>query len=234
MTDQNTIYPQGKRVSVIIPALEEEEIIEKTLRSVTNQETFFEVIVVDGGSQDHTVEIAKRYGMVIKSPCGRALQMNTGARHARGDVFLFLHADTLLPPGALGKIVEVMKKPEVSLGCFCLDFNSHHFFLKFLSCFTRLNFWWAHYGDQGLFLRRETFEALGGFKDMHIMEDVDLIIRSKPLGRLCVIKDPVITSARRFLKKGIFRQHIWNIFLCLSYFYGIESQRLKKWYKDIR
>lgn len=224
----------NEMISVIIPTLNEEASIEATLRAVKQQAGIFEIIVVDGGSRDRTREIAGRYAKVVQDKSGRANQMNAGAGHAAGEILLFLHADTILPQGALAKIPDALKIPGVVAGSFRLRFDTPHPFLRFLTFFTRFSWWWARYGDQGLFLNKKTFDAVGGFKDISIMEDVDIIRRLKRQGRLYIIKDPVTTSARRYLGKGIYRQHILNVFLFTAYFCDIPPEKLKKWYNDNR
>lgn len=232
-------------ISIIIPTLNEGETIEATLKGIKEQKiqnkqaSAVEIIVVDGGSRDRTREIAGRYARVFMpsnpSKMGRAVQMNTGVWHAAGEILLFLHADTILPQGALEKIIEALNRPGVVAGSFSLRFDHPHPFLRFLSFFTRFSWWWARYGDQGLFLHKKTFEALGGYKEIPIMEDVDMIRRLKRRGgRLYIIKDPVTTSARRYRSKGVFRQHLLNCFLLGAYMSGVSPERLKQWYDDAR
>ncbi|MCB7128328.1 MAG: TIGR04283 family arsenosugar biosynthesis glycosyltransferase [Candidatus Brocadiales bacterium] len=228
---------RAETISVIIPALNEADTIAATLKAVTEQRWRSgrsEVIVVDGGSRDRTREIAGPYARVIEGKRGRAAQMNMGVRHASGDILLFLHADTVIPQGAFEEIAEGLKRPGVTAGSFRLRFDTSRPFLGFLTFFTRFGWWWARYGDQGLFLTRKTFEKLGGFKDIPIMEDVDIIRRLRRRGRLHIIQDPVVTSARRYLDRGIYRQHFLNLFLFAAYFCGVSPERLKKLYDDAR
>ncbi len=221
-------------VSVIIPTLNEQDSIAATLKAVKDQDGSLEIIVVDGGSRDGTCDVAGGYATVINSSRCRAVQMNTGARRASGGILLFLHGDTTLPQGALMTIREALRAPGVVAGSFSLRFDTPHRFLRCLTFFTRFSWWWARYGDQGLFLRRETFEALGGFKEIPIMEDVDIIWRLRRLGRLHIIQDQVVTSARRYLRSGVFRQHALNSFLVAAYYLGVSPERLKQWYDDAR
>ncbi len=226
-----------KTISVIIPTLNEAASIETTLKAIKGQEWqdgTFGVIVVDGGSTDGTRDIAARYARVIESKGGRAVQMNTGAAHADGDILLFLHADTVLPQGAFVEITRALKIPGVAAGFFRLSFDIPHPFLRFLSLFTSFNWWWARYGDQGLFLTRKIFGELGGFKEIPIMEDVDIARRLRNRGSLYIVQKPVVTSARRYLGKGIYRQHLLNFFMVTTYHLGVSPERLKKWYNDAR
>lgn len=222
------------KVSIIIPALQEEDSIERTLLSLRHQGDGYEVIVVDGGSSDSTVDIASRYARVIKGPRGRAKQMNLGACHARAKILLFLHADTVLPEGAVDKVCKAIQRPGVVGGCFSLKFDPPHPFLRFISLFTRLHWWWVPYGDQAYFATAEAFNTLGGYRDMVIMEDMEFFRRLKKLGKVYVIQDPVITSSRRFFKKGVYRQNLLNLLIYLGYSCGLKPERLKNWYGEVR
>ncbi|MBI4554461.1 MAG: TIGR04283 family arsenosugar biosynthesis glycosyltransferase [Planctomycetes bacterium] len=222
------------KVSIIIPTLQEENTIEKTLLNLRKQGNSHEVTVVDGGSTDSTVDIASRYARVIKGPPGRARQMNLGASHARGKILLFLHADTILPEGAVDKVCKAIQRPGIVGGCFSLAFDPPHSFLCFISLFTHLHWWWVPYGDQAFFATAEAFNTLGGYRDLAIMEDMEFFKRLKNLGKVCIIQDPVITSSRRFLKKGVYRQTLLNLLIYLGYLCGLKADRFKKWYGTVR
>lgn len=221
------------KVSIIIPTLQEEDTIERTLLSLKRQGDSYEVIVVDGSSSDSTVEIASRYARVIKGPRGRARQMNLGASHARAGILLFLHADTILPVGAVEKVSKVMEGHGVAGGFFWVEFDPPHPFLQLLSLFTRV-LSLAPYGDHALFISARAFKALRGYRDISIMEDLEFFRRLKRLGTVRIIRDPVTTSSRRFLKKGIYRQNLLNILIYLGYECGLKPDRLKNWYGEIR
>ncbi|MCF6157538.1 MAG: glycosyltransferase [wastewater metagenome] len=222
------------KISVVVPALNEESHIEKTLQSIMKQDGDYECYVVDGGSSDSTVRIAKKYTRVINSKRGRAVQMNTGARLCRGDVLLFLHADTLLPENAFCEIRKRMKDNTVAGGSFYITFDSDHFLLKGASFITRFNFRLFHFGDQGIFIRRDIFQELRGYREMPILEDYDLYKRLKGQGKVILLRMPVISSARRFMKKGIVRQLLINKSVVLAYWAGIDTQVIKRFYDDMR
>lgn len=222
------------KISVVIPALNEESHLEKTLQSITKQEGDYEFFVVDGGSSDNTVTIAKRYTTVINSLRGRAIQMNTGAKACSGDILLFLHADTILPDCAFREIRKRMKDVSVAGGSFYIAFDADTFILKGVSFITRFNFRLFHFGDQGIFVRRTVFQTLQGYKEMPIMEDYDFYKRLGKQGKVILIRMPVISSARRFVRKGVIRQLFMNKLVVLAYWAGVDIQTIKRFYDDTR
>ena len=219
------------KISVIIPALNEAENITRCVASVEQQNGDFEIIVVDGGSTDGTVELVNSRAQVIGSRRGRAVQMNAGARKSSGDCLLFLHADSTLHARALDHLRQVMADARTAGGTFTLGFDSDKFFLRFLSAFTRLKFRYFHFGDQGIFVRRAVFDELGGYKEMPLMEDMDLLSRLRKTGRVALIDLPVTTSSRRFLKRGPVRQQLLNILLVCCYLLGVKPSTLARWYR---
>jgi len=220
------------KISVIIPALNEAKGILESLHSIERQQGEFEIIVVDGCSIDGTADVARRYARVINSEKrGRAIQMNIGAHHACGEVLVFLHADSCLPRNGLSLLRSKLVDPRIIGGTFSLKFDSQKILLRLIAFLTRFRFRFFHYGDQGIFVRRAVFEALGGFNQMPIMEDVDFLQRLHRTGRVTLIKQPVTTSARRFLRHGIIRQQLLDILLVILYLLGMNPERLSKWYK---
>ncbi len=221
-------------ISVIIPTLNEAGIIESSLKNLLNHKGDFEVIVSDGGSSDGTLDIVSHLPHVkrVISARGRGRQMNEGAKLAGGDILLFLHADTCFPPCAFQMIEETMSEPLVVGGSFYISFNHHNLLLKVYSFFSRINHILFTYGDQGLFLRCATFRAIGGFKDIPIMEDVEIQMRLRSMGRFVKICEPVVTSARRFIRRGIIRQQILNTALVFLYHLGVSPLNLKRLYRD--
>ena len=222
------------KISVVIPTLNEESHIEKTLQSVIKQEGDCELYVVDGGSTDNTVAIAKRYTTVINSKRGRAVQMNAGARLCTGDILLFLHADTLLPDNGFREIRKRTRDETVAGGSFYIAFDAENFILRGVSFITRFNFRLFHFGDQGIFVRRDVFQKLHGYKEIPLMEDYDFYKRLREQGKVILIRMPVISSARRFIKKGVIRQLLINKFVVLAYWAGVDIQTIKRFYDDMR
>jgi len=219
------------KIFVIIPSLNEEIHIEKTLRSVIQQEGDYEVCVVDGGSTDNTVSIAKRYACVINSIRGRAIQMNTGARACSGDILLFLHADTILPDNAFREIRKRMQEDTVAGGSFYIAFDTDNLILKCVSFITRFNFRLFHFGDQGFFVRNEVFQRLGGYKEIPIMEDYDFYKRLTRQGKIILIRTPVVSSARRFVRNGILKQLFINKLVIIAYWFGTDIRTIKRFYE---
>ena len=222
------------KISVVIPTLNEESHIEKTLQSVMKQEGDYELYVVDGGSTDNTVTIAKKYACVISSKRGRAIQMNAGAKLCKGDILLFLHADTLLPDNGFREIRKRTRDETVAGGSFYIAFDADNFILRGVSFITRFNFRLFHFGDQGIFVRKDVFQKLHGYKEIPLMEDYDFYKRLREQGKVILIRMPVISSARRFIKKGVIRQLLINKFVVLAYWAGVDIQTIKRFYDDMR
>ncbi len=209
-------------VSIIIPALDEATSLPATLDSLGNQQPApVEIMVVDGGSTDATREIARDRGArVIESPPGRGRQLHTGAGAARGSVLLFLHADTILPPGALFVMHGLLTDPGTVGGRFRLSFPHRHPVLDMIAFLSRLPWTWTSYGDSAFFVRREIYHRIGGFEDVPLLEDVRFYRALKKRGRVHVIPAPVVTSCRRFCRRGPLRQLIENIGLVASHSAG--------------
>ena len=222
------------KVCVVVPALDEAERIEICLASVLCQEGETEVVVVDGGSSDATVEVASRLAGVHRSSRGRAVQMNAVARWTTGEVLLFLHADTMLHPGALPALRRALADPRVAGGTFTLRFDRDHPLLRFYALCTRLPFSGFRFGDQGIFVRRAVFERLGGFREVPLLEDVDFLRRLRRAGRVAVVPRPVTTSARRFQARGVVRQQLLNGAILAAHALGASPERLASWYGVVR
>jgi rSAM/selenodomain-associated transferase 2 len=220
------------RISVLVPTLNEQEHLPMTLARV-ELTPGDELIVIDGGSSDATVAIARQFTpYVLSSPRGRARQMNYGARQARGDILLFLHADTLLPAGGLEAVRQAMQPPQVVGGAFRLAFLPSTPALRLIAWGTNLRTRLGKlpYGDQALFVRRTLFEALGGYASVPFMEDVQLVQTLRRHGTLATIAAPVQTSGRRWLRDGVVYTTVRNNILMALYFCGVPPATLQHWY----
>lgn len=219
-------------ISVIIPTLNEAAHIEAALASVLSQSDAVEVIVVDGGSEDDTVERASRHVRVMEAPRGRARQMNAGAKAASGEVLVFLHADTQLPENGLEVIKMALYDPYVVGGCFRTTFDDGGFWMRVWTWRLWMRSPHLAFGDRAPFVRRSAFEAIGGFPDQPLFEDLELVSGIRREGRFLFLNEAVRTSARRFHRHGAFRQQLYNTALWFGWLLGLSSHRLKRFYSD--
>lgn len=219
-------------ISVIIPTLNEAAHIEATLASVLVQPGAAEVIVVDGGSEDDTVERASHHARVMEAPRGRARQMNAGAAVALGEVLVFLHGDTQLPGNGLEAIRMALDDPSAVGGCFRTTFDDDNFWMRVWTWRLWMRSHHLAFGDRAPFVRRSTFEAIGGFADQPLFEDLELVSRIRRNGRFVFLNEAVQTSARRFHRHGAFRQQIYNTALWFGWMLGLSSHHLKRFYSD--
>ncbi len=218
-------------LSVVIPALNEARDLAATLRSVQGEDV--EVLVVDGGSQDETGAIARDMGaVVVASPCGRGVQMNYGAQQAQGDILLFLHADTCLPPDYISQIRACLARKEIVAGAFRLGLTGKGLGLQIVAWGANLRSKWLGlvYGDQGVFLSRAMFEACGGFADVPIMEDFILVQQLKRKGRIGLSDARVQSSGRRWQRRGLIWTTLINQIIILGFFLGLSPHFLAKIY----
>lgn len=222
-------------LSIIIPTLNEANQIATTLQNAQTANGI-EIIIVDAGSEDNTLECAQSLGVktLISPQAGRAAQMNFGATQATGDILLFLHADTQLPLDYDKLIRDALAQPGVIAGAFHLGIDSPEMSLRLIEKMVSLRsrFLQLPYGDQALFLNRETFTTCGGFPDLPIMEDFEFVRRLKRQGKIVLVPAFVTTSARRWQKLGVFKTTIINQIVVLGYFVGVSPQQLRYWYRQ--
>ena len=214
------------QISVIIPALDEAQNLKELLPTLNG----VEILVVDGASTDGTKQVALQLGaVVIDSIKGRAEQANAGAKRASGNVLYFLHADGRPPVGWQKMIIEELEQGAAA-GCFRMKWNDGHILLRFFSWWTRFFREKFRGGDQSLFVKRALFEQIGGYKGLPLFEDVEIIERIAQHGRFTVIKSPIVTSARRYRKVGVWRLQWYYTILHTMYRMGYPMDRIKKQY----
>lgn len=226
------IPARGLKFSVVVPVLDESGIVPDLVAHLSGLGAW-ETIVVDGGSADGTREqlneLAPAWMVLLRGNRGRALQMNDGALRAGGDVLLFLHADTRLPGGALSTVAEALRRnPDRRWGRFDVRFDRAGPVLKLVAHAMNLRSAWTSIctGDQALFVYRDEFLAIGGFAPVPLMEDIDLTRRLKRRSRPLRIRQPAVTSSRRWRTHGVFRTIglMWR--LRWLYWRGVPAARL--------
>jgi rSAM/selenodomain-associated transferase 2 len=228
-------------ISVIIPTLNEEKSLPRTLACLSASAPT-EIIIVDGGSTDGTLSVAQEFcahtanARVITSPQGRARQMNEGAKASQGDILMFLHADTQLPVQA-GRIVEsALAKRNAVGGRFNVRFDNPSAWSRVISSFMnqRSRLTGIATGDQALFVRRQVFELLGGFAQIPLMEDIEFSSRLQQAGRTVALRDTVVTSFRRWDKQGPLKTILLMWTLRFLYWVGVSPHRLARVYRLVR
>ncbi len=225
-------------VSVVVPVLNEANRLDPLidhLRQTAGDEPA-EILIVDGSPDGESIRTVTRGGVVLLSaPAGRARQMNAGASAAGGDALLFLHADTRLPPGAFRLIAKTLSDGRYAAGAFDLRYDSERPLVRFIArvACLRSRLTRIPYGDQAHFFQRDYFESLGGYADIPLMEDVEIMRRIKKRGeRISILPDPVVTSARRQETEGATYCTLRNGTLVTLYLLGMPPQRLMRFYKN--
>ena len=223
-------------LSVVIPTLDEARSVGRTLDAALGVRGRVEVIVVDGGSRDATPDIARSRGVrVVTSERGRGAQMHAGARAARGRALWFLHADTLPPADGAELIAEALRDPSVVGGNFDVCFDGGGRPARFLTwLYPRLRRLGLCYGDSGIFVRRETYERVGGFRPFPVFEDLDLVRRLRRAGRVAHLEATVHTSSRRFEGRSFALTFARWSFLQALYWLGVDPRRLGRLYAPVR
>jgi len=224
------------KISVIIPVLHEREKINEILDSIKSiaADVPYEMIVVDGDASGDTIaHISDSSVITLTTPRGRAFQMNAGAAKACGDILLFLHADTLLPPKAFTKIITALSSSNFIGGAFDLKIQNRQWIFRAIGLAAS----WKHrltrvpYGDQAIFILRRYFENMGGYAGIPLMEDVELMKRVKrQRGRIIIVPAAVITSSRKWETDGVFYAIIRNWIIQVLYLFGMPARHLIKYY----
>ena len=220
-------------ISIIVPTLNEAKNLPQ-LKSAADQVN--ELIVVDGGSTDGTMDVAQELGFtVIQETCsrGRGKQLNTGANSASSQIVLFLHADTLLPPDFPEAVVNCLQNKVTILGAFSLKIDRGGILLSGVVMFANLRSRLLHlpYGDQALFMRKKDFIQMGGFQEVPIMEDFILVKEARKKGNIQTLPQAVTTSARRWKRLGTVRTTCINQLIVLGYYLGVSPQKLASFYR---
>lgn len=221
-------------ISIIIPVLNEAAIIKLTLEKLQTAPNV-EVIVVDGGSQDNTFTMAQETGvkvMVISG--GRSAQLNAGAEIAQGKTLLFLHIDTYLPHNFVDLITQTLQQPKVIAGAFELAIEGEDRSLRWIETLVKMrsHLFSLPYGDQAIFIYKNAFMDIGGFKAMPIMEDFELIQRLKSRGKIAIAPGMVFTSNRRWQKLGVWKTTLINQLVIAGYYLGVSPSKLSHFYRN--
>ena len=224
------------KISIVIPILNEEATICELLDHIienSSKEHIAELIVVDGGSTDHSESIVKQFEQVtfLKSEKGRAKQMNMGAKNAKGNILYFLHADSFPPKHFDRLIINEVKNGNLA-GCFKMKFNSEHWWLRLASWLTQFRWRACRGGDQSQFINKVLFESIGGFDERFVIyEDNDLITKLYAMDQFVVIQQWITTSARRYERNGIWKlqYHFWMIYI--KKWFGASADVLFLYYK---
>jgi rSAM/selenodomain-associated transferase 2 len=226
------------KFSIIVPVFHEGEKVNELIGYLHHLETNknLEIIVADGAPEKDTLgAINSNHVIKISSEKGRAKQMNAGASIARGEILIFLHADTELPTHAFEKILSILERKNYVGGAFDLGIKSGKFVFRVIevlaSLRSRLNR--IPFGDQAIFIRREYFNEIGGYKEIPLMEDVELMRRIKKSGnKIRIFHDRVMTSPRRWEKEGVIYCTLRNWTLQVLYFLGVSPHKLVNFYKS--
>jgi rSAM/selenodomain-associated transferase 2 len=226
------------KLAVVVPMLNEERVIAATLRAIRHGAPEAEIIVVDGGSDDRSVTVARPLAArVIAGPRGRARQMNAGALAASpSDALVFVHADTIVPPDFARQIDRALRDTTVVGGRFDLQLDGPAWAYRIVEWFisTRSRLMRSATGDQAIFTRPETFARLGGFAEIELCEDVDFARRLRRAGRIACLRATVVTSARRWREHGLIRTilRMWTI--KSLFILGVSPRWLNRHYRDAR
>lgn len=223
-----------QRISIIVPILNEAHTIRGLLDNLCELGPD-EVVLVDGGSTDGTLELVDDRARLILGPRGRGAQLNEGARHSTGEVLLFLHADVRLQPGALQQIREALADPRVLGGNFDIRFEGGDGVARFFDFVNRYRCYFGiFFGDSGIFCRREVFHRLEGYKPWPVLEDYEFARRMWRMGPVRFLREPIYVSDRRWRNGGLLRTMFSWFWIMSLYIAGVSPYRLARFYRAIR
>ena len=224
-----------RKISVIIPILNEAKILDKTLSEMQSELGGHELILVDGGSSDDSVLIAEKYGKVITSERGRAKQLNAGAAAATGDILIFLHADIRLETGALAAVETALISGYIGGGFRQkIDRKGPLYRMIETAGNIRGRYLKVFYGDSGIFLLRPDFQKIGGFPNVPILEEMEFSKRLRGLGKTTLLTPRIHISPRRWETRGVLRTTLNNWLITFLYFLRVHPEKLAKLYSHIR
>lgn len=224
-------------VSIIVPVLHESGIIHRMVTHLraASRNGRAEIIIVDGDPEGSTIRHIAPSDRIttLAGPCGRGHQMNTGAAAATGAVLLFVHADTLLPPGGIQAAVDACGRPDIAGGAFSLGIDNQRRIYRLIESWANLRSRLVKtpYGDQAIFIKKRVFEDIGGYANIPLMEDIDLMERLKQGGyKITLIKQAICTSSRRWEKQGVAYGILRNNLLSGLFYAGVDPFVLKRFY----
>lgn len=223
-------------ISIIVPIYNEENILFKTAANFQRSSRDAELIFVDGGSTDRSVDIARQHGKVFHSKKGRAQQMNYGANQVEGDILLFLHVDNIISADALEPIEKKIIEDGYIGGCFTQKIDNKAFIYRLIEWQgnLRARLTREFYGDQGIFVKKDTFLKIGGFPEAPIMEDVIFTRKLRKCGKTVVLPDRIMVSARRWEKNGVIKTTLLFNLMIILFWLRVPLHRIKQFYGDIR
>ena len=223
-------------ISVVIPTLNEAASIGATLDALFDADAHCEIIIADGGSTDATLSVIENYPVkIVKSRRGRGTQLKNGAQHANGDFLWFVHADTTAAPECFRQMRRVLEDQSIAGGNFTIRFDGERSAAKFLSwLYPKLNALGLIYGDSAIFVRRDIYDKIGGFREYPIFEDLDFVERLRKIGAVVTLPAVVETSSRRFAEKSFALTFARWTFLQILYWCGVSPEKLVKIYFPAR
>jgi len=223
------------KISIIIPILNEAETIANLLNyllKTSSKENIAEIMVVDGGSHDNSVDIVSDFETItlIHSEKGRAKQMNAGAKKATGSILYFLHADSFPPKNFDQHVIDTVEKGNLA-GCFRMQFNSNHWWLKFMGWFTKFSWGICRGGDQSLFITKTLFNDIGEYDENYIIYEDNIFIKKLyTIHQFKVIQKPIVTSARLYKKHGIWKLQYHFLVIHLKHRFGANAKTIYDYY----